>query len=265
MNVPHKIVGNAVQERRNPTEQPIVSLEYPTVLACDALDGKDTDIYTMAAEPLPDCDGYYAAFPTLYRHAPSIKEGGEYDNNGDIETYFAGSTDGISWHRYDRTPFIKNNILEDYPTHMTFAGTGIIHENKKFVKYAALLRTRHGENDKRDKCPDGCIVRLENREYGYVEVVFEECGCFQTKPWQCGGETITVNADIGDGRFIKASLMYADGTAIPGFTADDCEPIGSGTSEAIRWMGGSLARFIGIPLKLGIIGAHCRIWGFEFV
>jgi len=266
LEAPHVITGRAVAIRRQPDEQPIVNEEFPTVFACDEADGEGVDVYTMAAEPCPDAEGYYVAFPTLYTHAPSIAKGGEYDNNGDIETYFAGSADGITWHRYDRGVFIKNDLLEDFPTRMTFAGTGIIHEGNKFIKYGTLLRTRHAENDKRDLNPDGAIVRLENREFGYVAAVFDGEGELTLMPCEAMEEYLSVNLQTtGDG-FLRVGLRDCQGNDIPGFSADECLALsGDGTSLPVSWLGGRRFNLKGQTVTVYLKGSQCKLYSIDFI
>jgi hypothetical protein len=216
--------------------QPLIVDQMPTVLAADEYDGQDTDIYTLEAVPY---EGYYAAFPSYYRHLPYPQIGGEYINDGMLEVFFAGSEDGIRWHKYDRVPYLRNEIAGRLQNKMSMMGHGIIKDNGHLRQYGAIFNTRHGEVDIRNRDSDGTILMYDQRLDGFVCASFPyDGGSFTTKAWEISGDRLTVNVDTGvNGRLLFA-LKTEAGEDIEGFRFEDCAPIEANhTSWDVVWRG----------------------------
>ena len=257
----------AAEHARKRGSQQMIYGEFERVLACDELDGADTDVYTMAAEPYPEAPNYYIAFPALYRHDPPVKHGGRYDNDGDIETSFAGSIDGKLWHRYDRRPYIRNDPVGRFRCRMAFMGPGVFTEEGVLRQYGTIYRTRHGETSKRDEQPDGKLVCYEQRLDGFMcAELAKEGGFFTSCPWVCQGRGLLINVDCGMHGWVRVGLENLDGRVINGYATSDCNIVCTNeTSAEVCWKGGTLTKFSGKQIRVRVEGASSRIFALRMV
>ena len=74
---------------------PRIVNEVPTVFAADEKDPPNSDVYNLSAQPYPLDPRWYVGFPSFLLREASITD-------GRLEAHFVGSTDGITWHFYDR-------------------------------------------------------------------------------------------------------------------------------------------------------------------
>ena len=246
--------------------QPMIYGEFEQVMACDEFDGHDTDVYTMAAEPYCEAPEYYIAFPALYRHDPPPRLGGRYDNDGDLDTVFAGSIDGRIWHRYDRSPYVRNELVGRFQCRMSFMGPGVHRNGDALRQYGVIYRTRHGENTERDANPDGRVVCYEQRLDGFVCAVFaKEGGSLVSCPWICQSDRLSINVDCGMHGSVRIGLE-SEGRGMSGYTTADCEPIEcNDTSAVVRWKGGSLYKFRGKAIQVRLEGRSCRVFALRMM
>ena len=242
--------------------------EFPVVFAADEYDGDVTDVYTMIPSMY---DGYYIAFPSFYRHEPGEPIEGSlyhYKNDGRLEVMFAGSLDGIKWHRYDRSPYISNDISGRFKSNMVFMGTGWFRVGDSIRQYGTLFRTKHGEVHIRvdNKKGDGKIVCYEQRVDGFVCAHFDyKGGKIMTCPWVCSGKDLIINLDAGMCGRVKVGLCNEDGTPIEGFTTDDCQELTqNGIDVKVNFAGGDLQALVGKKVKVVIEGANAKVFSLRF-
>lgn len=216
---------------------PPFSSEEEIVMSCDYSDHPRSDVYTNSVELY---EGYYISFPSIYWHELSPEEGGKYANNGDIEVMCSGSRDGHRFYRYDRTPYIRNEIGGRFASRMAFIGPGILKENGVLRQYGTIFRTRHGETPERDMCADGSIVAYDQRIDGFVCACFPSMGGrITTQPWEKQGDVLLINADCGVTGTLSFALSDACGRILPGFDFDDMTTLHvNSISYPLHWKGG---------------------------
>lgn len=240
---------------------PPLSTEGTMVMACDTFDHPRCDVYTSAVERYGD---YYLAFPSLYWHELSPKEGGKYENDGDVEVMFYGSRDGYVFHRYDRAPYIRNELCGRFACKMAYMGSGVLRENGCLRQYGTIYRTRHGETPERDAKADGSIVVYDQRLDGFVCVLFPYTGGqMRTMPWEKGGRGLFVNADCGVTGWLSFALADEQGNLIPGFDFTDAAPLHiNAIHYPLQWRGGRIpeAKVMCVLVK----GANARLFSMAW-
>ena len=83
-----------------------------------------------------------------------------------------------------------------------------------------------------------------------------------TRPVTFSGAHGFVNADIAGS--LRVELLDRDGRAIPGFTADRCQPVaGNHTRVPIQWNGAaSLGKLSGVPVRFKFVLDRARLFAF---
>jgi hypothetical protein len=99
---------------------------------------------------------------------------------------------------------------------------------------------------------------------GYVSLDAGEAGELLTKPLRFEGEKLLVNAAV-KGR-LRAELCDASGWALPGFRAEDCEPVtGDGVALPVRWRGGpALKPLAGKVVRVRFEMKDASLYSFRF-
>lgn len=240
---------------------PSIVDECETVIACDSFDHPRTDVYTNAIERYGD---YFLAFPSLYWHELSPAEGGKYPNDGDVEVMFLGSRDGHTFHRYDRTPYVRNEPCGRFSCKMAYMGPGILQEDGHLRHYGTIFRTRHGEQPERDACADGAIVAYDQRLDGFVCVNFPHTGGqMLTQPWTPTGKALYINADCGVTGQLAFALADEDGKILPGFDFSDAPSLHiNDTHFPLQWRGGDIPD--GHSLRILAKGASARLFSIAW-
>lgn len=189
-----------------------------------------------------------------------------YDaSNKTMSLQMAASRDGIHWWRPDRRPALPNAPLGDYGGGMTWQMHQPIVQNGKMLVYYGGTQGLHGEIlDSRYK---------KRIEVGNESVIGERINTLPFNSalcrasWQidrlwalvssAGGPTIgraltrmedthnghlVVNVHVKKGGEFRAELVDKSGKTIPGFSAQDCQPItGDHRQVSLTWKGGQKA------------------------
>jgi hypothetical protein len=251
-----------VKEHPRPDRLPHVTTELPIVMECDGLDPPDTDIYTNAVVPYPLAPRYYCAFPVFYHHFPEPDEG-PYQNSGRTETHFMGSTDGVTWHRYDRCTYAGPRPDEN----MLYVGHGLVARDDEIWQYGVAYHTPHGRLERRLRETDGTICRFVQRLDGFVSVDAGYRGArFVTRPVELPEGCLWVNADAGALGSLRVGLRDEEGRAVPGFSMAECVTVeGNGTRLPVRWESARhLGELAGRRLRLAVEMSRCKLYSFAF-
>ncbi|MSU49947.1 MAG: hypothetical protein EXS37_12820 [Opitutus sp.] len=242
--------------------------ELPVVLQCDAQDPARTDIYDMAAQPYPLDASWYVAFPAfLRRSVASAAPGYLGSHKGSVEVQFAGSRDGIAWHRHDRAAYAPPGIAAPEKKNMSFMGTGLVVRGDEIWQYGTEFESEHGDMAARHKKTDGVIVRWVQRVDGFVSANTGAAeGTLRTVPVRVTGEKLVLNLDTGALGELRVALLDAAGQPIAGFGADKCTPLQiNSTGAAVAWAGGSaLAGLRGREVRLEFRSHRTRLYSFRF-
>jgi len=234
--------------------------EVKTIFAADEQDPPNCDVYNMSTQPYPLDPRWYVAFPSFLLREKSMVD-------GRLEMHFAGSRDGITWHRYDRRPYAKPGLTGTENANMVFMGTGLVIRDQEIWQYGVGLHTRHGNMKARYEKTDGTIYRYVQRIDGFVSLDFpNEGGSCQTVPIRVDGNSLVFNVDTGALGQIQVGLLDEDGQPIPGFSIDDCLPLRTNALAAeVQWRGKpNLKAWHGKELQLEIRGARSKLYSFYF-
>lgn len=91
-------------------------------------------------------------------------------------------------------------------------------------------------------------------------------GGFTTKPITFKGKELSLNAATSAAGIIHVEIRDADGTPIPGFTLDDCDPIyGDSLDRRVSWKGSkSVESLAGRPVVLRFVMREADVYSLKF-
>ncbi len=256
-------IGPSEKSRRlwGPEKVAVIDDELPTVLQLDERDPKNADVYNISAQPYPLDPRWYVGFPSMLQREPKRR------SDGRLETQFVGSRDGITWHRYDRGPYLKPGLAGSESQNMTFLATGLIVRGDEIWHYGTGFHTRHGSKHERDLRPDGAIYRHVQRVDGFVSLDFaDEPGRCTTEPVKIDGPRLLLNVDTGALGQLRAGLLDAAGKEIPGFGTSDCRLVRINSTRAlVSWKAGAdLSALAGREVRLQFTGTRTKLYSFYF-
>lgn len=244
---------------RNPNRNddlPRIVDEVPTVFAADEHDPPNVDVYNMSVQPYPLDPRWLVAFPSFFQREKHISD-------GRLEVQFAGSRDGITWHRYDRKPYLRPGLVGTHGSSMVFMGTGLVARGDELWQFGIDLNTRHGgQHD-----GDGAIFRCVHRIDGFVSADFAAAGgTCTTDLVTVDGNHLLLNVDTAALGEISVGLLDADHQPIEGYSLQQCDPIQiNATAFAATWEGHSdLSALKGRPIRLHFSGNRAKLYSFSF-
>ena len=240
---------------------PVMNGELPTVFAADERDPPNSDVYNLSAQPYPLDPHWYVAFPSFFRRERT-------NSQGKLEVQFAGSRDGIAWHRYDRVPYVSLGLAGSESENMVFMGTGLVVRGDEIWQYGTAYWSKHGDFEPRKSRTDGVIYRYVQRLDGFVSLDFaDEAGECRTAPVKVDGAHLMLNVDTGALGQLRVGLVDTDGKDISGYSVDDCEVVRTNSTHArVSWSGGSdLSQLAGREVQLKLTGSRAKLYSFYFV
>jgi hypothetical protein len=185
----------------------------------------------------------------------------------------AASRDGIHWWRPDRRVALPNVPLGDYGGGMTWQMHHPIVERGKMHVYYAGSEGIHGEiHDTRLKpqievgnelvsgiqkptLPFNTSLCRATWEFDRLWALVSSAGGATlgeavTRPGKPAGAKLAVNVFVKSGGALRAELLDAAGRPIPGFTAEDCEPVtGDHRRVTFHWRGGVIAPAVAVKTR----------------
>lgn len=226
------------------------------VLACDAKDPDDADLYNNAALKYPWADNAYFIFTSMYHH-----------NADNLDVHLAVSRDGIHWWRPERRPFIPNGEPGAMDDTSVYCGVGALKMGEEIWMYYHASRCKHNEVYPQNQSYDGVITRAVLRLDRYVAM---NAGLVPaeliTHPLTFTGTRLELNADVRPGGFVRVALEDTEGNSLPGFALDDCVPVeGDSVRHVVRWTGGQdLSALAGRPVRMRIVARDASLFAFQF-
>jgi hypothetical protein len=188
-------------------------------------------------------------------------------SDGRLEAQFAGSRDGVTWHRYDRKPYAPLGLADSESANMTFIGTGLVVRGEEIWQYGASFHSRHGDVEARRRKTDGVIHRYVQRLDGFVSLDFgDDEGRCVTAAVKADGVHLLLNVDTGALGQLRVGLLDAEGKTISGFGADDCRAVQTNATgvEASWTSGADLATLKGREVRLAFVGSRAKLYSFRF-
>ncbi|HSI11154.1 MAG TPA: twin-arginine translocation signal domain-containing protein [Chthoniobacter sp.] len=257
---------------------PTVSRELPTVLAYDEQDQPFLQPYTAEVLPYPGSPDVYFAFPAdfqLYKE-PQWKARGLTTNDGTFDVGFATSRDGITWNRW-RQPYIPTGMYDDLDLRLVSMGFGVVRRGPWLHQYFVGWPYTHGRPEVWERDPAsraawygknlGGIYCATQRVDGYLSMdAANGGGTLTTRPLSFKGNRLRLNVHTTGGGNARVALLDAQGTALPGFSADECEVIQDDAIDfEVRWKNGpDVNALAGQPLRVQVTMRNAKLYALQF-
>lgn len=241
-----------------------------------ARDWRDPD-YAQFIELCPvKTNGGYVALVTYY--------------DASIQTMsfqMAASRDGIHWWRPDRRAALPNVPLGEYGGGMTWQMHHPIVEHGTMYLYYAGSEGIHGEiHDSRlqpqievgnelvsgiqkPTLPFNTALCRATWEFDRLWALVSSAGGptlgeAVTRPGKIAGAQLVVNVRTKSTGELRAELLDASGQPVPGFTADDCEPVtGDHRRATFKWRGGTTAPSVAVKTRFVLKRAFLYGYAWE--
>ncbi len=245
-----------------PDAPPLISSELPVVLAADAEDPPEVDVYNLPAQPYPLDPRWYVAFPSWMRRGQSLSD-------GRLEVQFVGSRDGVHWERYDRRPYVAPGAAEAECecANMVFMGAGLVLQGEEIWQYGTGFRSRHGDKAARVLQSDGVVYRYVQRMDGFVSLTFgAQAGECVTALVTVDGPRLLLNVDTGGLGELCVALLDEEGRELPGYGLVECTPVRCNQVEAVAAWGPqqSVDALRGKQVAIRLKGERARLYSCRF-
>ncbi len=208
------------------------------VMVADDLDPDATQIYGMPVFPY---QGLYIGLPWIYK-ARWFKYGGytdermyevERDSPCTMDVQLAWSWDLINWTRpFPREPFIPRGPEGEFDSGMIYTARAPVQMGDELWFYYGGWVGAH--NDPTAHAAIGvATLRLD----GFCSMrAGDEEAWLITRRERFIVPRVTVNARCGEGGYVLAELLDAQGNVIPGFSREECVPFtGDSVHHLLRW------------------------------
>jgi hypothetical protein len=258
---------------------PYPTRELPIVLAPDAQDPGNLDLYTSVAAPYPYAPDVYLAFPAAYFkfQGPEWKHRAQGKSGGLFEVQLATSADGIAWHRW-RQPYVAAGHHDGLNLRLASMAQGMVRRGRWLHLYFVGWPYHHGQmSEWRDKPGEaeawfnkdkGGIYLAKQRVDGFVSMDSAYAGgVLTTRPVVFAGNRLVLNLDTRGTGSASVALLDAGGTPIPGFTSGACERINADdTDYIVRWQDGAdVAALAGRPVRVQIEMRNTKLYALQFL
>ena len=233
--------------------------ELPMVFAADEKDPKNSDVYNISAQPYPLDGQWYLGFPSMFQRERNTSD-------GRLEMHCIGSRDGVTWHRYDRTPYVTPGLADSDSASMIYMGTGMVVRGDEIWQYGTGFRSRHGDREARQQRTDGVIYRYVQRVDGFVSLDLAEEGVATTAPVKVDGAHLLLNVDTAALGHLRVGLLDESGKPLEGFGVDDADIVRTNSTHAqIAWKGrDDLTTLAGQMVRLRFQGSRTKLYSYRF-
>jgi hypothetical protein len=116
--------------------------------------------------------------------------------------------------------------------------------------------------------PSWHVQRYTVRLDGFISLHADyEGGTFTTKPLVFSGQSLEINYSTGAAGDMRFELLDASGRPVPGFTAEDCDPvIGDHLARTVTWSGSDdVSPLAGKAVRLRVSMKEADLYSFRFV
>ena len=204
----------------------------------------ELDPYSFYCMPVVKYQGVYIGFLHMfYLRPPLVRSGNneKYMNEKymKIDVELAWSRDGKQWERHPERPlFLETGPAGSYDQGMVYAAKGLIEQEDQL----GIYYTGH-ENLHISTMPGESHLCLANlRRDGFVSLDAPEDGSMLTKPIECPGGNLHINARTREGGTVSVSIRRGDGqfdgARLPGWKHQQCHAfLGDAIDHTLRWKG----------------------------
>ncbi|HEY5314210.1 MAG TPA: hypothetical protein VIK18_16880 [Pirellulales bacterium] len=257
---------------------PTLSRELPMVMACDAQDPANVQLYTSEVVYYPFAPDVYLAFPAAYRlfKGPEWKGRALNTNDGTFDVEFAASRDGIAWQRW-RRPYVAAGFCDGLNLRLVNMGQGMLRRGRLLHQYFVGWPHTHGRPVVWDRDPAsraawlkrdlGGIYCATQRVDGFVSLDASPAGgTLTTRPLVFAGNRLRLNLHTAGIGSATVALLDERGNPIPGFAAEDCETIrADAIDHEVRWKtGADVGALAGKPLLVQCSMRSAKLYALQF-
>jgi len=177
------------------------------------------------------------------------------------ETELATSRDGRTWRLFGCSPAylpVGTSFGDGLVAKGALSVFGLIRRGDEIWQYAELSTAGHSSGQQGS-------VRLTQRLDGFACLEADAHGGRATSRLiTFHGDALELNVQAGGE--VRVGVIEADGSAVPGFGTDDCEPIrGDSVRRRVRWRGGSLQALQERAVRLRFELHDARLFALQFV
>lgn len=234
------------------------------LVAPDALDTPDADIYTNAYTPWPGADAHLM-FPAFYQRSKDV-----------LEVHLMASRDTAGgWQRPQRAPIVPAGEPRSGWEGGVYAGCGLVElrPGEWSLPLGPQWHTHNQEHFAEGRLPTaarphrGFLCRAIWRPDGFTSLEAETEGGCTTVPLTFAGSRLTVNVWTRFGGEVRVELAEANGQTVPGRSFTECDPIsGDQPQHVVTWGGQSdVSAWQGRPMRLRFRLRRARLHAFQFM
>lgn len=213
-------------------------------------------VYRTRAIKYPWAPDTYVAFVWRLFYPP--------DGSDEIRaTELATSRDGVHWRLFGK-PFFYDigwELEPGFKVTEALSADGLVREGDELWTYASLREDTHRGTGGRSR-----IVRYVQRLDGFTSLqAHAKPGWLRTRPFTFRGDRLELN--VAARGFVRVGLLDETGNEIPGFTAQDCDPIQTDAMRhTVTWNGDAdVSRLSGRPVRLQMEMQESDLYAFQFV
>jgi hypothetical protein len=113
--------------------------------------------------------------------------------------------------------------------------------------------------------PGSRVRRFTYRVDGFASLHAESPGELITRPITFSGKALLLNFAARQGGEVRAELLGAAGRPLPGFSANDCQPLtGQALDGVVQWKGGDVSPWALSPVRLRFVLTNADLFAFRF-
>jgi hypothetical protein len=205
-----------------------------------SLGGKRAEFYGMHVWPH---EGFYLGLVWIFRVTKGNAEFGRGWDDGYNIPYLIYSPDGIDWKRMpEREPFIPTGPAGSFESGSVYSSGDhpvVIGDEVRFYYFGVNYTHGCTEPINSPKLTSGFGLATLGRDRYVAWQGGAAGGTLSTKPLKFAGRELHLNLESKGGE-TRVELLGADGKALVGFTAEDCDPISADSfDQVVKWRGSS--------------------------
>lgn len=192
-----------------------------------------------------------------------LVDGADTNGGGDLQLTF--SHDGEKWFRHPQRQTLigrSNAAPELFPTYIS--GNGPLEIGDELWLYYTEANGAHpiAPYEKAVSQIRAAVWRKD----GFASLEAAEQGQLVTKPLTFDGNRLVLNVNCAAEGQVRAALLNADGTSIPGFDLADCDALtGDTVRGAVQWKGSSdVSALKGKPVRVKLQLTRSNLYGLRF-
>lgn len=192
-----------------------------------------------------------------------LVDGADTNGGGDLQLTF--SHDGEKWFRHPQRQTLiapSHAAPELFPTYIS--GNGPLEIGDEMWLYYTEANGAHPLSSYEKSVSQ--IRAAVWRKDGFASLDAAEQGQLITKPLTFDGNRLLLNVKCAAEGRVRAALLNADGTPIPGFDLADCDPLtGDAVRGAVQWKGSSdVSALKGKPVRVKLQLERSNLYGLRF-